>query len=111
MDLESQLKAFGHAQVLVVLKPKRTKRVGARTALAVAETTAMQEEAASTLKPLFRRFADSRKQILAKETKRVATRRGGLEDGRYARAFGTASGHTLLFESRRHAGDGRQEVA
>src|SRR5687767_2599548 len=79
MDLESQLKAFGHAQVLVVLKPKKTRRVGSRTALAVAETAAMQEEAATTLKPLFRRFADSRTQILAKETKRVAARRGGLE--------------------------------
>lgn len=79
MDLESQLKAFGHAQVLVVLKPKKTKRVGSRTALAVPETTAMQEEAADTLKPLFRRFADSRTQILAKETRRAATRRGGLE--------------------------------
>ena len=79
MDLESQLKAFGHAQVLVVLKPKKTKRVGSRTALALPETAAMQEEAASTLKPLFRRFADSRTQILAKETKRAASRRGGLE--------------------------------
>jgi subtilisin len=79
MDLESQLKAFGHAQVLVVLKPKKTKRVGSRTSLAVAETAAVQEEAADALKPLFRRFADSRTQILAKETKRAATRRGGLE--------------------------------
>jgi subtilisin len=79
MDLESQLKAFGHAQVLVVLKPKKTKRVGSRMALAVTETAAMQEDAASTLRPLFRRFADSRTQILAKETKRAATRRGGLE--------------------------------
>jgi subtilisin family serine protease len=79
MDLESQLKAFGHAQVVVVLKPKKTKRVGSRTALAVSETTALQEEAASTLKPLFRRFADSRTQILAKETKRAAARRGGRE--------------------------------
>ena len=79
MDLESQLKAFGHAQVLVVLKPKKTKRVGSRTALAVTETAAIQEEAASTLKPLFRRFADSRTQILAKEAKGVAARRGGRE--------------------------------
>jgi hypothetical protein len=31
------------------------------------------------LTPKFRRFADSRTQILAKETKRVAARRGGLE--------------------------------
>lgn len=79
MDLESQLKAFGHAQVLVVLKPKKTKRVGSRTALALAETAAMQEEAAGALKPLFRRFPDSRTQLLAKETTRAATRRGGLE--------------------------------
>ena len=43
MDLESQLKAFGHAQVLVVLKPKKTKRVGSRTALAVPETAGSAE--------------------------------------------------------------------
>ena len=110
MDLESQLKAFGHAQVLVVLKPKKTKRVGSRTALALPETAAMQEEAAEHAEaavPALRRFAHADPRE-GNEARRDPTRRP-RKHGRRARAFDAASARALFSESRRHAGNGRQE--
>jgi subtilisin len=70
MTLNEQLKAFGHARVVVVLKPKKTRKVGSRTALALSETVALQQDAAGKLQTCFKRFEQSRTQLLAAESQR-----------------------------------------
>jgi subtilisin len=74
MELEDQLAAFGHARVVVVLKPKRTRREGSRTELALAETISLQQDVAAKLGPVFKTFTNSRTQVIAKEAAQMARR-------------------------------------
>lgn len=63
MTLDEQLTSAGHARVLVVLKPMKTKR---RT-LVLEETIALRHDAALAIKPCFRNFRNSRPAVLARE--------------------------------------------
>lgn len=66
MTIETQLNEVGHARVLVVLKPKKTRSPG-RTAVALNETIELQQHAAHKLVNHFRSFRNSRRTLLEQE--------------------------------------------
>jgi subtilisin family serine protease len=80
MTLEEQLSSAGHARVLLVLKPQKNRRVDGRTALALDETIALQQEAAHTLRPCFKEFRNSRTATLARELSAARAARGVVFD-------------------------------
>lgn len=77
MTIQEQLKAMGHARVIVVLKPTKKKRAGGHMSLALAETISLQQEAARTLEKFFKPFTNSRTTILARETATIQIGRVG----------------------------------
>lgn len=88
MDLQEQLKAFGHARVIVVLKPRKTRRRDGHRELALAETIDLQQDVAQQCGKYFRPFADSRTQLIANDLHRgrgAAPDRAGMERAIMAR--------------------------
>lgn len=80
-DLKEQLDLFGHAEVLVVLKPEKRVREDGRLSLDLATTRDLQQEAAGALTTHFSRFESSREVIMARELRQQPNLRSAQFNG------------------------------
>jgi subtilisin family serine protease len=98
MEFKDQFEQYGHARVLVVLKPVKEVRVGGQLALDHAGTYTLQQQAANDIGYCFKAFSDSRETQIAREMAslsmaRSAPRRSTLSKGmRYYANLGVVLG-------------------